>query len=369
MPPSGPLPFDGEGAGRTISQTALSMKAVVYHEFGGPISTATLRDPSPEPDGAVIQVEATGLCRSDWYGWRGHDPDIKHFPHVPGHEFAGTVVAVGRDVPRTWIGQRVTMPFVAGCGDCVECRGGNQHICDSQFQPGFTGWGSFAEFVAVRYADENLVLLPEELSSAVAAALGCRFATAYRAVAAQGEVQPGEWVAIHGCGGAGLSAVMLAHAFGARVIAIDIRGEPLELAGRLGAEVLLNARETPDIPGAICEITGRGADLSIDTAGSVATIANSILSLRKRGRHVQVGHLTDQEMLPAALVRRVIGCELTIKGSHGLQAHAYPILFDLIRTVKLNPTMLIERTTALDEAPRACITRRISRLRRHHFHA
>lgn len=329
------------------------MKAIVYHEFGGSISIATLPDPSPPPDGAVVRVEATGLCRSDWHGWRGQDPDIKHFPHVPGHEFAGIVVAVGRDVPRTWIGQRVTMPFVAGCGVCVECRGSNQHICDSQFQPGFTDWGSFAEYVAVRYAVENLVPLPEELTSVVAAAMGCRVATAYRAVAAQGEVRAGEWVAVHGCGGAGLSAVMLAHGLGARVIAVDIRGEPLALAARLGAEVLLNVREASDIPSAIFEITGRGADLSIDAAGSVATIANSILSLRKRGRHVQVGHLADRETLPSALVRRVIGSELTIKGSHGLQAHVYPELFDLIRTANLDATLLIERATTLDEAPHA----------------
>ena len=329
------------------------MKAVTYHEFGGPISTETLADPSPLPDGAVVQVEATGLCRSDWHGWRGHDPDIRQFPHVPGHEFAGVVVAVGADVSRSFVGQRVTVPFVAGCGACDECHRGNQHICDSQYQPGFNGWGSFADYVAVRYANENLVPLPENISSAAAAALGCRLATSYRAVAVQGAVRPGEWVAVHGCGGAGLSAVMVASALGARVIAVDIRDEPLSLAKRLGAEVVLNARVTGDIPGAIHDITGRGADLSLDTLGSVTTLTNSILSLRKQGRHVQVGHVTDQESLPAALVRRVIGWELEIKGSHGLQAHAYQELFELIQSGKLDPTMLVDRMTNLGDAPAA----------------
>ncbi len=188
------------------------MRAVVYHKFGGPIAIETVPDPYPAPDGAVIQVEATGLCRSDWHGWHGQDPDIKQLPHVPGHEFAGVVVAVGRDVGRATVGQRVTIPFVAGCGKCPECQRGNQHICDDQYQPGFTGWGSFAEYVAVRYADGNLVPLSDNISSNAAAALGCRLATAYRAVAAQGAVEPGQWVAVHGCGGAGLSATMVARA-------------------------------------------------------------------------------------------------------------------------------------------------------------
>jgi alcohol dehydrogenase len=329
------------------------MKAVTYHEFGGQISIESLPDPSPAPDGAVIQVEATGLCRSDWHGWRGHDPDIKHFPHVPGHEFAGVVVEVGRDVSREFIGQRVTVPFVAGCGKCPECYRGNQHICDIQYQPGFNGWGSFADYVSVRYATVNIVPLPESITSVAAAALGCRVATSYRAVAVQGRAKPGEWVAVHGCGGAGLSAVMVAHALGSRVIAIDIRPEPLALAKRLGAEVVLNARESADIPSAIHDLTNRGADLSLDTLGNAATLGNSILSLRKLGRHVQVGHLTDQETLPAKLVRRMIGYELDIKGSHGLQAHAYPGLLNLIQSGTLDPMLLVERSTTLEEAPAA----------------
>ena len=329
------------------------MKAVTYHAFGGRISIETLPDPTPASDGAVIQVEATGLCRSDWHGWRGHDPDINQFPHVPGHEFAGIVVAVGRDVSRSFVGKRVTVPFVAGCGACPECQRGNQHICDFQYQPGFNGWGSFAEFVAVRYAEGNLVPLPGNMSSAAAAALGCRVATSYRAVAIQGAAKQSDWVAIHGCGGAGLSAVMIAHALGARVIAVDIRPEPLGLAKRFGGEVLLNAQEVADIPSAIHDITGRGADLSLDTLGSVTTLANSILSLCKHGRHVQVGHLTDQETLPAALIRRVIGHELGIKGSHGLQAHVYPELLRLIQSGGFDPALLVERSTTLDEAPAA----------------
>jgi len=329
------------------------MQAVTYHQFGGPIAIESLNAPSPVADGAVIRVEAAGLCRSDWHGWRGHDPDIKLFPHVPGHEFAGTVVDVGSDVDQEFIGRRVTMPFVAGCGSCGECERGNPQICDHQFQPGFTGWGSFAEFVAVRYANGNLVPLPEGITSIAAAAMGCRLGTAYRAVGAQGRLTAGEWIAIHGCGGLGLSAIMVAHALDARVIAVDIRDEPLELAQRLGADAVVNARDNADVPGAIRDIARGGVDVSLDALGGRTTFVNSVMSLRKRGRHVQVGLLTEKDALPPAVISRLIGWELEIIGSHGIQAQAYASMFELIRSGKLEPAVLVERTLPLTDAPRA----------------
>ncbi len=332
------------------------MKAVYYHEFGGPIEVGAVSDPAPVADGAVIRVEATGLCRSDWHGWHGRDPDIKQLPHVPGHEFAGVVVAVGSEVRKEWIGQRVTIPFVAGCDHCEQCERGDQQICDFQYQPGFSGWGSFAEFVAVRYAEGNLVPLPESISSVAAASLGCRLATSYRAVAAQAKIQPGEWIAIHGCGGVGLSAVMVAKALGACVLAVDVRDEPLELAKSLGADVVINAASVQDLCGAIRDATHGGADVSLDALGSAVTFANSIRSLRKRGRHVQVGILSDRDTTPASVVNAIIGRELEIVGSHGLQAHCYPDLLQLIEAGKLDPTRLIDRTATLDEAPEALVS-------------
>ncbi len=327
------------------------MLAVIYHEFGGRLILENVDDPVPTPDGAVIRVEATGLCRSDWHGWRGHDPDIKALPHVPGHEFAGTVVEVGRETDAAWVGQRVTTPFVAGCGNCPQCQRGDQQICDHQFQPGFSGWGSFAELVAVRYANHNLVQLPEDLSSVAAAAMGCRLGTAYRAVRAQGNVKSGDWVAVHGCGGVGLSAVMVAHALGARVIAIDIRDEALALAQDLGADVIINGTDDTDVVVAIHDFTHGGADVSLDALGSAATFQNSVLGLRKRGRHVQVGLLTDREIIPPAAIQRLIAWELEVAGSHGIQAYAYREMFGLIAAGKIAPESLIERTLPLAEAP------------------
>ncbi|MCC9620518.1 alcohol dehydrogenase catalytic domain-containing protein [Thalassospira sp. MA62] len=268
------------------------MRAAYFTEFQGPIDVQHLADPTPENDGVVIKVGATGLCRSDWHGWMGHDPDIE-LPHVPGHEFAGTVVAVGKDTKRWKEGDRVTVPFVSGCGHCPECHSGNQQICDHQFQPGFTNWGSFAEYVAINYADTNLVHLPDEMDFATAASLGCRFATSFRGVIDQGKLVAGQIVAVHGAGGVGLSAIMIAAAAGAWVVAVDIDDEKLEFAQSLGANAILNANQIDDIPAAIKEITKGGAHLSVDALGSAQTCFNSVACLRKRGKHVQIGLMTD----------------------------------------------------------------------------
>ena len=324
------------------------MKAVRYDAFEGPLLLVDVPDPSPAPDGVVVRVGASGLCRSDWHGWQGHDADVR-VPHVPGHEFAGTVLETGRDV-RSWKpGDRITVPFSMGCGACERCRAGDEQICDRYYQPGFTGWGTFAEFVALPYADVNLVRLPDSMTFTTAALLGCRFATAYRAVLGQGRTQPGEWVAVHGCGGVGLSATMIARALDARVIGVDIAAEKLALARSCGAEVVIDATATADVAGAIREVTQGGAQVSIDALGSPATCRNSILSLRKRGRHVQVGLLLADQSEPPVPMSQVIARELEIRGTHGLQAREYAGLLELITRGRLQPERLLGKTITLPE--------------------
>lgn len=315
------------------------MKAMIYEAFQAEPRVTTLPDPAPEAGGVVLKVEATGLCRSDWHGWMGHDPDIR-LPHVPGHEFAGTVAAVGAGVTRWKEGDRVTVPFICACGSCPECHAGNQQVCDHQFQPGFTHWGSFAEYVALPQADLNLIALPESMGFDTAASLGCRFATSFRAVVDQGRVRGGEWVAVHGCGGVGLSAIMIARAMGARVVAVDIDAAKLEMAQRLGAEAVIDAR-AGKVPEAVREATRGGAHLSIDALGHPETCANSILSLRKRGRHVQVGLLLAEQSRPPLPMDRVIGWELEILGSHGMQAHRYGAMLAMIESGALDPAQLV----------------------------
>ncbi|CAH0341340.1 zinc-dependent alcohol dehydrogenase family protein [Rhizobium sp. CECT 9324] len=328
------------------------MRALFYERFGEIPQVSILPDPTPSPSGVVVAVKATGLCRSDWHGWMGHDPDIR-LPHVPGHELAGTIAAIGRDVRRFKIGDRVTVPFVSGCGHCHECRSGNQQVCEEQFQPGFTHWGSFAEYVAIDYADQNLVHLPDGMTYETAASLGCRFATSFRAVVDQGRLKGGEWLAVHGCGGVGLSAIMIGHALGANVVAIDIAEDKLALARQLGATVAINSREVPDLVEAVREATGGGAHVSVDALGHPQTCFHSISNLRRRGRHVQVGLMLGEHATPAIPMARVIGHELEIYGSHGMQAWRYDAMLEMIQSGKLAPQKLIGRRISLDDAARA----------------
>ena len=325
------------------------MRAAVYEAFAHPLSVQTVPDPTPTPHGVVIRVEATGLCRSDWHGWMGHDPDIR-LPHVPGHELAGVVEATGDNVTRWAVGDRVTLPFVCGCGHCPQCAAGQQQVCDNQFQPGFTHWGSFAEYVATDYADVNLVRLPAEIDFVTAASLGCRFATSFRAVVQQGRVSAGQWVAVHGCGGVGLSAVMIANALGANVVAVDVKDDALRLAASLGAVATVNAEATDDVVGAVTDLTAGGAHVSIDALGSPETCFNSVANLRKRGKHVQVGLMVADHKRSAVPMDKVIAHELELLGSHGLQAHAYPALLRMIGAGKLSPAKLVQRTITLTEA-------------------
>jgi alcohol dehydrogenase len=258
------------------------------------------------------------------------------------------VAAVGEGI-RLWrVGDRVTVPFVNACGRCAQCAAGDHQVCSRQTQPGFTHWGSLAEYVALDAADVNLVAVPADLDLATAAALGCRYATAFRAVAHVGRARPGEWVAVHGCGGVGLSAVQIAAAAGARVVAVDIAPGALALARELGAEHTVDGGA--DVPAAVAELTGGGAHVSLDALGAPSTCANSVRSLRPRGRHVQVGLLPPGQGRAELPMERVIALELQVLGSHGMAAHTYPELLGLIAAGRLDPRRLVTRELPLDDA-------------------
>lgn len=329
------------------------MRAVLVTEFQQPPSVVDVPDPEVRPDGVIVRVEATGLCRSDWHGWQGHDPDIV-LPHVPGHELSGTIAEVGTAVRGWRPGQRVAVPFICACGRCTQCRSGNQQVCLDQLQPGFNYWGSFAEYVAIPYAEVNLVPLPEDIDFATAAALGCRFATSFRAVTAVGSVRAGEWLAVFGCGGVGLSAVMIAAASGARVIAVDTSPAALELACSYGAisSVLVPAQDPGSDAGApqegvadqLRQITGGGADVTIDAIGAESVVQTALRSLRPRGRHVQVGLLPQPIRLDVSFLAFR---ELAWLGSHGMAAHEFPRMLELVSSSALRPDKLITDTIGL----------------------
>lgn len=322
------------------------MRALVYDRATGPLTVRDLPEPVPPPGGVVVEVRATGLCRSDWHAWAGHE--AVPLPHVPGHELAGVITTVGDGVTRWSPGDRVTIPFVEGCGRCAWCAQGDAQICPDQQQPGFTHAGSFAERVALHAADTNLVRIPDGVGFAAAAALGCRVATAYRALTARARVRPGEWVAVVGAGGVGLSTVMIATALGARSVVLDPHPGARDFALSLGAAHALAPDD--EAPGRVHDLTDGGAHVAVDAVGSETAATTAIHSLRRRGRHVQIGLLPPLPDHPRIPMDRVIGWELDVLGSHGMAAVDYPGMLALVETGALDPVRLIERVVTLEEA-------------------
>ncbi|WP_250037093.1 alcohol dehydrogenase catalytic domain-containing protein [Paractinoplanes maris] len=316
------------------------MRAIVYDAVGEPPRVAEVPEPVCPADGAVVEVRATGICRSDWHAWRGHDP--VPLPHIPGHEFAGEVVAIGPTVRGFSLGDRVTAPFVNGCGRCEFCAAGQAQICPDQTQPGFTHPGSFAERVVVRAADTNLVRLPDSVGFVAAAALGCRFATAFRALTGHGPVPGDATVAVYGAGGVGLSAIMIANALGLRVLAVDPSPAAGSLAASLGAVI-------------VHEIDQQ-AHIAIDAYGSAATAEASVRALRRGGRHVQVGLMLGADARAPLPWDLVVARELRVAGSHGMAAVDYPPMIDLVARGRLDPGRLVGSTIPLEAAGVALTT-------------
>ncbi len=320
------------------------MQAIRYAAYGHDPCLVELPEPECPEDGAVIAVRATGVCRSDWHAWRGHDP--VPLPMVPGHEFAGVVARIGPLVRGFAVGDRVTAPFVNGCGRCHWCLSGQAQVCPDQTQPGFTHAGSFAEQVVVRAADFNLVRLPEAIDFVTAAALGCRFATSYHALTAQSRLASGEWLLVLGCGGVGLSAVLVGRALGARVLAVDPSAAARARATELGAVAVLATAD----PGAVQEATDGGAHVSLDAVGSAATANACVRGLRRRGRHIQVGLMLGTHADAPLAWGVVVAHELEVVGSHGMAAADYPGLLELITARSLDPRPLVGRVVDLAQA-------------------
>jgi D-arabinose 1-dehydrogenase-like Zn-dependent alcohol dehydrogenase len=324
------------------------MRAVVMHAFREPMTLESLPDPACPENGVILETAACGICRSDWHSWAGHWPDVP-FPAVLGHEFAGTVVEVGKEVKRLAKGDRVIVPFCGGCGTCEWCIAGHHNVCDNPVEPGFKTWGGFGQLIPVEQADINCIPLPEEIDFLAAAAMGCRFMTSFHGLVETAKLQAGEWVAVQGSGGIGLSAIMIGAALGAEVIAVDIDSEKLDMAKTFGARHVVNASNC-DPAEAIQDITGGGSQVSVDALGIEATCQNSVRSLRKRGRHVQIGITApEQEGWASLPVDDIMGKELRILGSHGMPLSGYGAMLRMVSAGKLRPADLVTATVPLAE--------------------
>lgn len=331
------------------------MRAAVIEELGKPLVIRQIPDPECPADGAIIRVGANGICRTDWHlwtddwSWRGLAVTP---PFVLGHEFCGTIEEIGKDVRGWKQGDRVIYPMNPGEGTCEWCRNGNQHICDSGILlvPGVSYWGAFAEYVVVRYADVNLVRLPDSLSFTDSASMACRYMAAFHGVVDQANVRAGEWVAVYGAGGGmGLSAVQVAAATGANVIAVDVSERALSAARELGASHTINSRCDHPVD-AIRTITHGGAHVSIDALGIADTCRNSVLSLRKLGRHVQLGHTTRQEAGYVPLpIDIILLNELHLYGAFGMQGQRFGTMLAMCEAGTLKPGCVVRQRVGLED--------------------
>ncbi|USZ69990.1 zinc-dependent alcohol dehydrogenase family protein (plasmid) [Halorussus salilacus] len=340
------------------------MKAAVLREYGEPLEIEDVPAPDPDPHGVVVETEACGVCRSDWHAWQGHGEwadDRVPKGQILGHEPAGTVVAVGDSVERIREGDRIAVPFNLGRGDCEYCRNGHGNVCAGGLALGFEADapGAFAERVHVPDADYNAVGLPAGVSPTEMASLGCRFATAYHGLAHRADLAPGDWVAVHGCGGVGLSAVHVADALGANVVAVDLADGKLVKARELGADETVNAGDVDagdaadgGVPAAIRGLTDGGAHVSVDALGIAETVRNSVACLRKRGQHLQLGLTTDEERGEVSLPTDAMTMsEITFLGSRGMPPTRYDELLRMMDRGTVSPADLVTAEVGLSDVP------------------
>ncbi len=329
------------------------MKAAVMEGIRQPLVVRNVEEPKLSPGSAIVRVEANGICRSDWHLWMGDwtwfMPALK-FPHVLGHEFCGVVEEAGPGVARFKAGDRVLVPFSQGEGTCDFCRNGQPHLCDRRLTPGVSYWGGFGRYVAVPFADVNLVPLPDPIGFTEAASMGCRFMSSFHAIVDRAQVSAGEWVAVHGCGGIGLSAIQIATSLGANVIGVDIADDKLHMAKKVGAVATFNAKGG-DVARAIMDLTKGGAQVSVDALGVAATCRASIACLRKQGRHIQIGLTSSAEKGEVSVpIDLVVLREATLIGSFGMPAPRFGAMLAMVEAGKLAPGKLVSRSVPLEQA-------------------
>jgi D-arabinose 1-dehydrogenase-like Zn-dependent alcohol dehydrogenase len=326
------------------------MRAAVFEATKKPLVVKDVPDPKCDANSAIIRVEANGVCRSDWHAWSG-DWTWMGLAAQPGailgHEFAGVVEEVGKDVHNFKHGERVVVPFSQGDGTCEYCRNGQSNVCLNAMLPGFSYPGGFGRLVAVPAADANLVNLPASIDFIEAASMGCRFMTSFHGIVDRAKVQPGEWVAVYGCGGIGLAAINVAAACGANVIGVDLDAAKLELAKGVGAMHVINGKKT-DAVQAVVDLTKGGAHVAVDALGIAATCRSAIMSLRKQGRHLQIGLTTSAEKGEIALpIDRMVTMELQVIASLGMQASHYPAMLQMVEAGRISPKSMVTGTCDL----------------------
>ncbi|MFJ2736726.1 MULTISPECIES: alcohol dehydrogenase AdhP [unclassified Streptomyces] len=259
------------------------MKAAVVRTFGEPLVIEERPDPEPGPGRVRVRVEACGLCHTDIHAAHGDWPVRPNPPFVPGHEGVGLVEKLGEGVTHLAVGQRVAVPWLGhACGRCEHCLSGWETLCGQQINTGYGCDGGYAEKMTA-WADFAQPV-PDGVSPLDAAPLTCAGVTTYKALKVAG-VRPAQLVAISGVGGLGHLAVQYAKIAGARVAAIDVTDDKLELAAELGADILIDAR-TQDVGRELKRYGGAHAAIALAVNGAAFEAVAS--GLRRGGRLVMV---------------------------------------------------------------------------------
>jgi propanol-preferring alcohol dehydrogenase len=285
------------------------MHAAVVRQFGKPLVLEEWDIPTVGAGQILVKTEACGVCHTDLHAAKGDWPVKPTLPFIPGHEAIGIVVALGTGVKSVKEGDRVGVPWLySACGHCEYCLSAWETVCGEAQFGGYTKNGGFAEYVL---ADPEYVAhIPKGMDPKEAAPVICAGITTYKGIK-ETEVRPGEWIAISGCGGLGHMAIQYAKAMGLHVCAVDIEDSKLDLAKRLGADMVVNAK-TGDPAAALHKAIGGGAHGVLITAPSLPAFKQGVGMTRKRGTCVLVG-LPPGEF-PTPLFEVVANC-ITVRGS------------------------------------------------------
>ena len=326
------------------------MRAARLHTPGEPLVVEQVERPEAGPGEVVVDVRACGLCGTDLHLAVAGDVPVTHTPITLGHEAAGVVVEVGAGVQAAKVGDRVVLFPAASCGTCRWCLAGRESLCDRSTVYGMARDGALAEAVVV--PARSVIPLPDGVSFAVGAIVTDGVATPFHALRKRARLQPGETVAIFGCGGLGTQAITLARLMGAaQVIAVDIdpaaRGRALDL----GADLALDPA-TDDVRGAVrAHLGGRGVDVALECVGRAETVGLALRSLDKAGRAVLIGVGPDRAALPPLLA--FVGREQSVIGSFGMDRADIVDLLALVDAGRLDLSGSISARYPLAEAPEA----------------
>lgn len=267
------------------------MKAILFQKHGGPEVLEYADFPTPEPGAGQVQVQlrAAALNRLDiWvrHGW----PGIRlEYPHILGADGAGVISAIGANVTRFAVGDRVVINGNLSDGTCEFCQAGQDNRCLKWGLLGETVRGTYAEYVVV--PERNVLKLPEDYPFDKAAASSLVFLTAWHSLVTRGQLQAGEWVLIVGAGGGvNLAALQIAKHLGAQVMVVGSNAEKLWRAEQLGADTLIDRSQDPDWSKAVYRLTDkRGVDVVVDNVGA-GSLPLSLRAARKGGRILTVGN-------------------------------------------------------------------------------